>query len=364
MNPQEQSKSTVHLPISHNFALFLIGLIILGSLAYLSYTFLHLREPTKKDVVLDLTTSTTTEDLLVDWKTYRNEEYGFEFKYPTGYKISFSDEIQSPTNQIWHLGFSNKKVNGNISGLNGPYNNIECPPVDYNWPKQDQYITIQSGRKVLLCKFEYENKAIAYSFYIKTNDSKIPLIQWTINIDSQYSTSTIIEIKNIISSFDLINNYDTFDPDGTLSDISLNPVFKEWLSQKNVSWSAIESSSFSILGIKKEINTIPRCYTEYGYKIISSPDNNKYICFGGGGEPDSYLLLFDKVKNNSLRLAFCGTPCLYDSVFWLDNNKFIFLWTMRDNEYENSMKPYHELHIDLYNLAEDKIYSWVTKHLY
>lgn len=149
------------------------------------------------------------------------------------------------------------------------------------------------------------------------------------------------------------------------SDISVNPVFKNWLKYNKVPYGTVESSTFSTSNIKMmEIGKVFDCDTVGGLHLVVSPDGKRSTCFGSAGEPDSDLYLIDKTKKQSIRLEFCGTPCVYQDGFWLDENKFVFLWSMHDYEYENNNKQYHTLNVYLYNLSDKSLSKWVTKHLY
>jgi len=57
----------------------------------------------------------TIKDETTDWQTYRNEEYGFEFKYPK--EFSFIDSGQRAVNNdlgYYELGYLNQKDGGNL----------------------------------------------------------------------------------------------------------------------------------------------------------------------------------------------------------------------------------------------------------
>ena len=59
---------------------FLAGLILIGKYGFFPEKETHLSKPSEK------TEEVVTEDETTDWKTYRNEEYGFEIKYPKDWK--------------------------------------------------------------------------------------------------------------------------------------------------------------------------------------------------------------------------------------------------------------------------------------
>lgn len=64
--------------------MLVVNILIIGYFLY----FQNKQNPTLKTQNL---IATTTIDQFADWKTYRNEEYGFEFKYPENYEASFDN---------------------------------------------------------------------------------------------------------------------------------------------------------------------------------------------------------------------------------------------------------------------------------
>jgi hypothetical protein len=387
---EEGIKKPIQLPVTHNFIMFLIGVIVVGLVAFVSYTYLNITEPKQ---IISVEPSTQKNEFS-DWKTYRNEEYGFEFKYPSEY----GDFVIDDQNMAMFGYFVDKngsyshKQYFNISAIKKGYNSIHqyyLNVTDFTELSGNKFILsrnygkdeeIEPIRKYelggeLAIKIKNEEYNLEYNENCEVDCRNVHgpnVVLVHLPAMSKYKVITFADydeskIDQILSTFKFTNNYDTFDPDGTLSDISANSVFKNWINSKKVGYEQFEGGNFSAETIMKDSSV------EIGKNFCNNSDSSKKFtnssgdmvtCFFSGEEPDSDLYLYSRTDNSSRRIAFCGTPCHYETGFWLDNGKFVFLWTLSDYEYENNMRPYRELHVDLYNLEDNKIYVWKTEHLY
>ncbi len=175
----------------------------------------------------------------------------------------------------------------------------------------------------------------------------------------------LVDELNVSTSVKYTNNYDIFDPDGTLSDLSVNQVFKNWLKTKRVGYEYLESGHFSSDDLRRaDIYTGSYCDKADSAKKFVNSDKTKVTCFFSGEEPDSSLYVEDQVASSSQRLSFCGTPCMYETGFWLTTNKFVFLWTYYDMEYDNNNRSYKQYMVDIYDFDLYKIWHWSTTRIY
>jgi hypothetical protein len=99
----------------HNKPLFFAALIIsLGIICFaLWYGYNKQVQDLRNEETLKLLVNTPT-DPVSDWKTYRNEEYGFEIKYPPEWKIDTlrSDRVRSGSDLVFDIGLYGHNYEG------------------------------------------------------------------------------------------------------------------------------------------------------------------------------------------------------------------------------------------------------------
>ena len=99
------------------------------------------------------TNNTSQPDNMTNWKTYRNEEYGFEFRYPPTLEY---EEIRKQGDQIFvpsYISLSKYPVKISVNTINSKDNN--------------SYNTAENEVKELFNKFTIEERKLGnYSFTI------------------------------------------------------------------------------------------------------------------------------------------------------------------------------------------------------
>jgi hypothetical protein len=100
-----------------------------------------------------------------------------------------------------------------------------------------------------------------------------------------------------------------------------------------------------------------------------SPDNSRAISIGRYfGEPDHNLEIFNRDGDSTfVEFEFCGTPCEYLGVKWVDPNQFVFVQKHEilergtGNESNSLFLVDWTAFVSLYNLSMDSVYSYSSK---
>lgn len=262
------------------------------------------------------------EDLTADWKTYRNEEYGFEVKYPKEWVVDNSKKT------LFYLINKDRK--------NALENNTDAPYRAYDIVIEVKDELVVNGKKYSIQELIKDKNIFNFSGYLKVDsveavdgvytmaisdsdrnilfekDNKV--FEFTINSDGKF-TKNILDISNqVLNSFKFINtnetaNWKTYRNEEFGFEVKMSDGWSDYSAKKvkdgdNVYTIIFEHPNRCVFGIficpikdweecraEKNPNELYWCLRELGR-------NEKYVFHTGSSPtdcPDDKLV--DEVKN-------------------------------------------------------------------
>ncbi len=186
-------------------SMFILIILLLGSSVFLFYQNSQL----KKQVAALSTPSPTasaTSDPTANWKTYKNDKYGFEFKYPTSYQEN--TKISPPESNLdLFLAFTSQdyetEYGGIVSGatLNGSIITISSGPLNPKDFVSKRCDYLSRGSPQLECRTLTISERRAAIVFSQNPVYKTAFIEKGNNIISLHLETAE---KNVIDSFDQI----------------------------------------------------------------------------------------------------------------------------------------------------------------
>ena len=328
------------------------------------------------------------------WKTYRNEKYGFEVKYPPQYTVKstgpnyYQQEIDAgreisgtapPSyDTILFKAFGQPTFEVEIYGssMNEYFKQF---PLDENYPIGgacgSQFATDTltnrvlnlSGIKVLERKQLFAgNVGIDYCVISGTGD--LLALRYT---SGSFSLSNSIPPKEVerVDQFlrQVLSTFKFIEPTTSKSELSslmaqypnLQRHFNDIVRVNTASASLLTPDQFKKDGPKPIIfeQTQGGKLQDFSNpRWIVSPDGKKvaspFILYG---EPDSSFAIYDSNTGKRGELTSCGTPCSYIYVLWLDNARVVLFETEQD---ANII-----LQLSIYNVENNTVVRYFSPEL-
>ncbi len=121
--------------------------------------------------------------------------------------------------------------------------------------------------------------------------------------------------------------------DSTLAAFTAAPDFVTWLGQWQKVDAYVGQSEFTRAEVAALVPTDPfsppasSLQPPQANRFAWSPDKSKFVDFlSNYGDPDSKLTVFNRAGSAQTEtIDFCGTPCRFDSAFWLDDSRAVVL---------------------------------------
>ncbi|HRN96078.1 MAG TPA: hypothetical protein PLD54_01390 [Candidatus Levybacteria bacterium] len=208
--PQIIYPSPRHLPKKMLIIAGIIVLLLISGLA--GFAFFNQKAVSDKVVPpTPPTTTPTATDLTANWKTYRNEEYGFSFSYPMRYH-----NIREENNKIYlgEGGIPEIVITTNRNDFNSEYTQIRpCAVVPYPTMPSDEgeCLTDAPGTNNGILITQIDNvPAIRFTIHHMFPGLKTTIVQTTqspdIEIIKYYADTGPHDIDHILPTFKFIEN--------------------------------------------------------------------------------------------------------------------------------------------------------------
>ena len=118
------------------------------------------------------------------------------------------------------------------------------------------------------------------------------------------------------------------------SEVIRSPLFRDWLRTNAIDRQLCRRGSVDIKRLNRSVASGYQLQSECQEAIadaggraqmIVSPSGRRAVCMGGFGEPENDVFLVGLAKGEGRWLQACGTPCNYDTGFWLGDDRFVLL---------------------------------------
>lgn len=178
----------------------LLVVVLVGGLTYK-----YLKKPGKVATgptpIEVIKTATLTPNEMVNWETYRNEKYGFEFEYPVNWVVEESKGDGDPMLSTGFYIYDSKDLDKNHMVLIS--RNVELdkdvkPFISSYTVLEKQTVKMVRGLKWFIHIIKAKESGIEYNKNWMTKDDII------ISISSEYQDNLNLIVSRIISSFKFI----------------------------------------------------------------------------------------------------------------------------------------------------------------
>jgi hypothetical protein len=118
------------------------------------------------------------------------------------------------------------------------------------------------------------------------------------------------------------------------SEVIRSPLFQDWLRTNAIDRPLCRTGSVDIKDLNRSVASSYQLQSECREAIadaggeaqmIVSPSGRRAVCMGSFGEPENDVFLVGLAKGEGRWLQACGTPCNYDTGFWLGDDRFVLL---------------------------------------